>query len=224
MQDRILIVEDDESISELIQYNLRNAGYQTLSAYDGETGIELAAKDQPSLVLLDVMLPGMDGWSVCRELRKHSDVPILFLTAKDDEFDRVLGLELGADDYITKPFSIRELVARVKAVLRRTEGKQAGNQQVVRIRDLSVNLSSHEVMVAGQTVSLTPMEYQLLSILVSNPGRVFSREQLLNQVWGDDFFGDYRTVDVHISHLREKLKTSGDMIHTVRGFGYKLKE
>lgn len=224
MQDRILIVEDDESISELIQYNLRSAGYATLAAYDGETGIELAAKESPDMVLLDVMLPGMDGWSVCRELRKQSDVPILFLTAKDDEFDRVLGLELGADDYITKPFSPRELVARVKAVLRRSESRRTDVTPVIKLRELTVNLRSHEVAVAGKVISLTPMEYQLLSILVSNQGQVFSREQLLSQVWGDDFFGDYRTVDVHISHLREKLEMAGDMIQTVRGFGYKLKE
>lgn len=223
LAERILIVEDDESISELVQYNLQAAGFETLAALDGEEGLRLAIAENPSLVLLDVMMPGMDGWSVCRELRRRSNVPVLFLTAKDDEFDRVLGLELGADDYITKPFSPRELVARVKAVLRRYHKPQP-EASSLQIGALEVDLRSHDVSVRGKPVILTPMEYQLLSILVGSPGQVFSREQLLGQVWGEDFFGDYRTVDVHISHLREKLGAAGDMIQTVRGFGYRLKE
>lgn len=223
MPDKVLIVEDDEAISELIQYNLRSAGFATEVAFDGESGLKLVALENPNLVLLDVMLPGMDGWSVCREIRRRGNVPVLFLTARDDEFDRVLGLELGADDYITKPFSPRELVARVKAVLRRYN-QPSVEASSVQMGELWVDRRSHEVNVARRPVVLTPMEYQLLSIFITNSGQVFSREQLLSQVWGENFFGDYRTVDVHISHLREKLGLAGDMIQTVRGFGYRLKE
>jgi two-component system alkaline phosphatase synthesis response regulator PhoP len=223
LAEKILIVEDDESISELIEYNLQAAGFDTVTAFDGKTGLELAETEAPDLVLLDVMLPGMDGWDVCRELRRKSNVPVLFLTALDAEFDRVLGLELGADDYITKPFSPRELVARVKAVLRRANPQPAPSDVIER-GQLRVDLRQHTVHVAGEQVQLTPMEYQLLSILVRDPGKVYSREQLLTQVLGEEFFGDQRTVDVHISHLREKLGPMGNLIQTVRGFGYKLKE
>lgn len=223
MAEKVLIVEDDESISELIQYNLKNAGFSTVVAFDGEAGLRLAADERPALVLLDVMLPGMDGWAVCRELRRKSDVPVLFLTAKDDEFDRVLGLELGADDYVTKPFSPRELVARVKAVLRRYRSA-AGEGVAARFGELWIDLRSHEVSLAGKPVVLTPMEYQLLAILAQSPGQVFNREQLLSQVWGEEAFGDQRTVDVHVSHLRDKLGQAGELIQTVRGFGYRLKE
>lgn len=224
MSEKVLIVEDDEAISELIQYNLRGAGFEAVVAFDGESGLQLAALEEPSLVLLDVMLPGMDGWSVCRELRRRSNIPVLFLTARDDEFDRVLGLELGADDYITKPFSPRELVARVKAVLRRYHRPATTETSFVQFGELWVDHRSHEVKVSQLPIELTPMEYQLLNIFVTNPGQVFGREQLLSQVWGEDFYGDYRTVDVHISHLREKLGSVGDLIQTVRGFGYRLKE
>lgn len=223
MAEKVLIVEDDEAISELIQYNLKNAGFATAVAFDGETGLRMAAEERPAIILLDVMLPGMDGWSVCRELRRKSNVPVLFLTAKDDEFDRVLGLELGADDYVTKPFSPRELVARVKAVLRRYH-QAATEETVVKFGDLAIDLRSHEVTVGGSALVLTPMEYQLLAILAQNPGQVFSRDQLLSQVWGEEAFGDQRTVDVHISHLREKLGQTGEVIQTVRGFGYRMKE
>lgn len=219
---KILIVEDDEAISELIEYNLQQAGFTTLVAFDGEEGLSVALAELPDLVLLDVMLPGMDGWEVCRRIRKVSDMPILFLTAKDAEFDRVLGLELGADDYITKPFSPRELVARVRAVLRRS-GRKADSQQFA-VGPLHFDLRRHQVLVDDQVVPLTPMEYQLLRILANSPGTVFSREQLLQAVWGEDFFGDQRTVDVHISHVREKLGEASYLIRTVRGFGYKLEE
>ncbi len=223
MAEKVLIVEDDEAISELIQYNLKNAGFATVVAFDGEAGLRMASEEHPAIILLDVMLPGMDGWSVCRELRRTSNVPVLFLTAKDDEFDRVLGLELGADDYVTKPFSPRELVARVKAVLRRYR-RASTEETVVKFSELAIDFRSHEVLVAGNPLVLTPMEYQLLAILAQNPGQVFSRDQLLNQVWGEEAFGDQRTVDVHISHLREKLGQVGEIIQTVRGFGYRMKE
>lgn len=222
MPEKILIVEDDESISELIAYNLKQAGFAVLTAFDGETGLALALKEEPHLVLLDIMLPGIDGWEVCRRLRQASEIPILFLTAKDAEFDRVLGLELGADDYVTKPFSPRELVARVKAILRRVS-RPAEIEQMV-IGPVTIDFRSHQVTLDGEVLNLTPMEYQLLRILAMNPGQVFSREELLTQVWGEDFFGDQRTVDVHISHLREKLGRASDLVQTARGFGYKLKE
>ncbi|MGI6358727.1 MAG: response regulator [Bacillota bacterium] len=221
MADKVLIVEDDEAISELIQYNLQQAGFETAVAFDGETGLKMAVSEQPSLILLDVMLPGMDGWAVCRELRKQSNLPVLFLTAKDDELNRVLGLELGADDYVTKPFSPRELVARVKAVLRRYH--QLPAREVVQIGKLQLDLESHEVTVSGQPIALTPMEFQLLNILAVHRGQVFTRERLLHLVWGDEAYGDHRTVDVHISHLREKLGVAAGLIQTVRGFGYRLK-
>ncbi|HHW98295.1 MAG TPA: response regulator transcription factor [Firmicutes bacterium] len=222
MPDKILIVEDDESISELIAYNLQQAGFSVLTAFDGETGLALALKEEPDLVLLDIMLPGIDGWEVCSQLRQSSQVPILFLTAKDAEFDRVRGLELGADDYVTKPFSPRELVARVKAILRRAS-RSAEIEQMT-IGRVTVDFRSHLVTLDGQPLNLTPMEYQLLRILAMNPGRVFSREELLTEVWGEEFFGDQRTVDVHISHLREKLGEASHLIQTARGFGYKLRE
>lgn len=222
MPEKILIVEDDEAISELIAYNLKQAGFSVLTAFDGETGLALALKDAPDLILLDIMLPGMDGWEVCRRLRQSSEVPILFLTAKDAEFDRVRGLELGADDYVTKPFSPRELVARVKAILRRVN-RSAEIEQMT-IGRVTIDFRSHLVTLDGQPLNLTPMEYQLLRIMAMNPGQVFSREELLTEVWGEEFFGDQRTVDVHISHLREKLGEASDLIHTARGFGYKLKE
>lgn len=222
MMKRVLVVEDDESISELIAYNLKQAGYDVLTAYDGESGLTIALKEELDLVLLDVMMPGMDGWEVCRQLRQVSDVPILFLTAKDAEFDRVQGLELGADDYVTKPFSPRELIARVKAILRRAA--RPSELEQMSIGTLNIDFRSHQVTLAGETLNLTPMEYQLLRILAMNPGQVFSREELLTKVWGEDFFGDQRTVDVHISHLREKLGVASDLVQTARGFGYKLKE
>ncbi len=222
MAEKVLIVEDDEAISELIQYNLEQAGFETAVAFDGESGLEMALDGQPSLVLLDVMLPGMDGWAVCRELRRRSNLPVLFLTATDNEFSRVLGLELGADDYITKPFSPRELVARVKAVLRRYHQPPAS--EILQFDRLRVDLQGHEVTVCEQAITLTPMEFQLLSILAAHPGQVFSRERLLHLVWGDESYGDQRTVDVHISHLREKLGVAAELLQTVRGFGYRLKE
>ncbi|HBK85204.1 MAG TPA: DNA-binding response regulator [Firmicutes bacterium] len=220
--EKILIVEDDESISELIAYNLQQAGFRTCVAFDGESGLALALQGDPHLVLLDIMLPGIDGYEVCRQLRQTSAVPILFLTAKDAEYDRVLGLELGADDYVTKPFSPRELVARVKAILRRA-GRPAEIEQMT-IGPITIDFRSHQVTLEGEPINLTPMEYQLLRILAMNPGQVFGREQLLTEVWGEDFFGDQRTVDVHISHLREKLGPASDLVQTARGFGYKLKE
>ncbi|NLY53725.1 MAG: response regulator transcription factor [Firmicutes bacterium] len=222
MAERILIVEDDESISELIAYNLKQAGYETLVAFNGETGLQLALTEEPHLVLLDIMLPGMDGWEVCQRIRETNDVPILFLTAKDAEVDRVLGLELGADDYVTKPFSPRELMARVKAILRRAGRVQESDY--IQIGPVTIDLRSHEVTLEGKALNLTPMEYQLLRILAMNPGQTFGREELLSQVWGENFFGDQRTVDVHISHLREKLGPVSNLIQTVRGFGYKLRE
>ncbi len=230
MAKQILIIDDEQMIVESVSYNLKQEGYEVLTATDGETGLELAQTKEVDLILLDLMLPGMNGMEICKIIRQQSSVPIIMLTAKEGEIDRVLGLELGADDYVTKPFSMRELLARIKTVLKRTVASGAGmldTPKVIRIGELQIDLLGHDVTVKGQSVNLSSKEYELLRILASHPGQVLSREQLLNLVWGNDFYGDSRTVDVHIRWLREKIEVDpGDpeYILTVRGVGYKFKK
>lgn len=226
----VLVVEDEENLLEALRYNLEREGYLVHTATDGGEGLEMARKVKPSLVLLDIMLPTLDGFEICRILRRESEVPILILTAKGEEVDRVVGLELGADDYITKPFSIRELVARVRNILRRTRHLEeshlsAGQQQHFRMGALEINLNSHEARLAGQPLNLKPKEFDLLALLVSNKGRAFTRDQILEKVWGYNYIGQTRTVDVYISWLRDKLQadpTTATSIVTIRGVGYRL--
>jgi len=223
---KILIVEDEETLLEVLRYNLDKEGYNVVTAADGIQALNLARSESPDLIILDIMLPELDGFEVCRILRKDMTVPILMLTAKEEEIDKVLGLELGADDYMVKPFSMREFKARVKAILRRAAAQsKPGEGGVLRIADLTVDLGKHQVSVGEASVSLTPKEFDLLAYLASNRGRVFSREHLLERVWGYDYIGDTRTVDVHIRWLREKLETEPSKprrLITVRGTGYKI--
>ncbi|MCL0097618.1 response regulator transcription factor [Dehalococcoidia bacterium] len=223
---KILIVEDEETLLEVLRYNLDKEGYTVVTAADGIQALNSARSESPDLIILDIMLPQLDGFEVCRILRKDITVPIIMLTAKEEEIDKVLGLELGADDYMAKPFSMRELKARIKAILRRTAAQsKPGEASVIRIADLAVDLGKHQVSVGEASVSLTPKEFDLLAYLAGNKGRVFSREHLLERVWGYDYFGDTRTVDVHIRWLREKLETEPSKprrLITVRGTGYKI--
>lgn len=227
-KQRILLVDDDPNISHLVRLYLDKDGFDVTEAARGDTALEAFKRVNPALVLLDVMLPGMDGLQVLKEIRKTSKVPVIMLTAKDETFDKVLGLELGADDYITKPFENKELVARVKAVLRRApgEGTEEGEaDDTLRFPELTVSLSRYEVTYEGQPVEMPPKELEVLYYLASHPNLVFTREQLLERVWGFDFFGDSRTVDVHIKRLREKLpdcEKYGWEIHTVWRVGYKF--
>jgi len=220
---RILVVEDDINIAELVQIYLEDSGYEVYLASDGNEAIKLFKEKSPSLVILDIMLPGKDGFEVCKEIRKSSSSPIIVLSAKDSETDKVLGLELGADDYLTKPFSPRELLARVKAVLRRSYASE--EPKAFSFKDLQIDLEKCEVKLSGKTLLLTKAEFKILKLLASHPGRVYSRERLLEEISGEEAFGDCRAVDVHIKHLREKL---GDdpykpkFIETVRGFGYRF--
>ncbi|WP_312650381.1 response regulator transcription factor [Aminipila sp.] len=227
---KILIIEDEPNIIELVGYNLKNNGYDYISAEDGLLGITLVHKQKPDLILLDLMLPGKNGHEICRELREEGNkTPIIMLTAKSDEVDKILGLEFGADDYITKPFSVRELMARIKAVLRRYEENNSSDSiddYVISIDDIEINTDRHEVMVAGKQVELTLKEFELLCFLTENRGHVFSRDQLLDKVWGIDFVGETRTVDVHIRYLRKKLGQDDNedkYIQTIRGKGYKMR-
>jgi DNA-binding response OmpR family regulator len=219
----IVLIEDDPNIADLVDLYLRNDGYRVYQANSGEAGLELAAVRQPKLVILDVGLPGaLDGLGVCRELRAHSDVPIIMLTARDDEIDRVLGLEMGADDYVTKPFSPRELVARVKAILRRADGSSREQAPLVLIAgDVEVDLGRREARSGGQVVPVAAREFDLLAYLAENRGLALSRRQLLDGVWGLDWVGDERTVDVHVRQLRKKLG-EGFPLSTVWGVGYRL--
>ena len=228
----VLVVEDEENLLEALRYNLEREGFQVHTAADGGDGLELARKLNPSLVLLDIMLPTLDGFEVCRILRRESEVPILILTAKGEEVDRVVGLELGADDYITKPFSIRELVARVRNTLRRaqylddgTPSAAAAEPDAYRVGNLEIDLNRHEARLAGSPLNLKPKEFDLLALLTANPGRAFTRDQILEKVWGYDYVGQTRTVDVYVSWLREKLQadpTTARSIVTIRGVGYRL--
>lgn len=218
-----MLVEDERPIVESLRYALEKEGYDVLEAADGSEALELARAQSPDLVLLDIMLPGMSGFEVCRILRKESSVPILMLTARSDEPDRVVGLDLGADDYITKPFSMREVLARVRAALRRSQAPTAVTE-TLQVGDLMMDLARHEVRAGDQRIPLPPRQFDLLRAFLSSSGRVLTREVLLQQVWGYDFGGDDRTVDVHVRWLRRKLQDAGSRItiETVRGVGYKL--
>lgn len=227
MEAKILVVDDEPAILELVTYNLEQAGFTAITAADGETALKLVEKEKPDLVILDVMLPKIDGFEICRTLRARGNTPILMLTARREEVDRVLGLELGADDYLTKPFSPRELVARVRAILRRVSEGSNRQEGMIAVGDLVINPDSHEVKMRGKPVDLTLKEYQLLKFLAENPGRVFTREALLDRLWEGEYFGDTRTIDVHIRHLREKIEedpSNPRYILTVRGVGYKFRE
>ncbi len=225
MQYKILIVDDDENICELLRLYLEKDGFETVVANDGEQAVKYAAQYNPDLILLDIMLPGLDGWQVCREIRKQSETPIIMLTAKGETFDKILGLELGADDYVTKPFETKEVIARIKAVLRRSNEKDKQNQiSEVRYDKLKINLTNYELVVNGVRIDTPPKELELIYHLASNPNRVYTRDQLLDEVWGFDYYGDSRTVDVHVKRLREKLENVSDewSLKTVWGVGYKF--
>ena len=226
-KQKILIVDDDTNISELISLYLNKECFETRCEENGEDALKAFSEFHPDLILLDLMLPGMDGYQVCREIRRHSQTPIIMLSAKGEVFDKVLGLELGADDYIIKPFDSKELVARVKAVLRRNfvekpeEPKEEG--QIVHLPDLTVNLTNYSVTCMGEHLDMPPKELELLYFLASSPNQVFTREQLLDHIWGYEYVGDSRTVDVHIKRLREKLKDHAAWsLSTVWGIGYRF--
>ena len=220
---KILVVDDDENICELLRLYLEKEGYGVICAYDGLDAISKFGNENPSLILLDIMLPKLDGWQVCREIRRNSQVPIIMITAKNETFDKILGLELGADDYISKPFDAKEVMARVKAVLRRTTSAQTNNTEV-NYDKLTINISNYELIVDGKQIDTPPKELELIFHLASNPNRVYTRDQLLDEVWGFDYFGDSRTVDVHVKRLREKLENVSDewSLKTVWGVGYKF--
>lgn len=223
--DKVLIVDDDKNICDLLRLYLEKEGYSVILSHDGEEAVVKFNALKPDIVLLDVMLPGLDGWQVCREIRKKSNIPILMITAKSDTFDKVLGLELGADDYIVKPFDSKEVIARIKAVVRRT-GQSPAEMEIreVRYDKLSVNMTRYELKVDGKVVDAPPKELELLFYLASNPNRVYTRDQLLDEVWGFEYYGDSRTIDVHIKRLREKLEGVSDKweLKTVWGVGYKF--
>lgn len=227
---KVLIIEDEPSIRELVTYNLKSNGYVPLEAEDGDRGMALIHQERPDLLLLDIMLPGKDGYEICRELREEgNEIPIIMLTAKSEEIDKVLGLEFGADDYIAKPFGIRELMARIKAVLRRYEkqnvsGRRTDGEDKITDGDLTINFDRHEVTVNGKEVRLTLREFELLGFLLRNRGHVFTRDELLDKVWGIDYAGETRTVDVHVRYLRKKLHDHDEKyIETIRGKGYKMR-
>ena len=227
--EKILVVDDEENILEAIKYSLSKEGYEVYGASDGEIGLEKAKELSPNLVILDVMLPSLDGFEVCRILRKDMDVPVFMLSAKSEEIDRVVGLEIGADDYITKPFSMRELMARVRNALRRAN-EERGNansskSEKIVAGELEINLSSHTVRLSGMPIEMKPREFSLLSLLASNAGRVYSRDQILESLWGHAYIGDVRTVDVHVRWIREKIEDDPSRptkIVTVRGVGYRF--
>lgn len=225
MSKKALVVEDDRNISELLRLYLEKDGFDVTIASNGGSAVTCAKSENPDIVLLDLMLPVMDGWAVCRELRKTMDVPIIMLTAKGETSDKITGLELGADDYVTKPFDVKELLARVHAVMRRTDTKQnEQSKKRVEFDKLIVDLDSYELIVNGKVIDTPPKELELLYHLASSPNKVFTRNQLLDEVWGFDYFGDSRTVDVHIKRLREKLENVSELwsLKTVWGVGYKF--
>jgi DNA-binding response OmpR family regulator len=226
MSSRILVVDDEPPIVDLLTYNLERANYHVLVARDGQEALELARREQPDLIILDLMLPRLDGLEVCRTLRRERDVPIIMLTARDAEVDRVVGLELGADDYVVKPFSVRELIARVRSVLRRTSPRPVEPAAaVIRVGALAVDPARHEVRWGSRELALTAQEFSLLHHLACHAGQVLSREQLLERVWGYDYYGDTRVVDAAVKRLRAKLREVApkiQVIETVRGVGYKL--
>ncbi len=228
MPNTILIVEDEPNLLVALQYNLKQEGYTALTATDGEVGLRMATSLSPDLVILDVMLPRLDGFEVCRLLRRESSVPILMLTARGEEIDRVVGLEL-ADDYVTKPFSMRELLARVRNLLRRASSLQtsdfAGRSEVIRSEDLTIDQISHSVTLGDKPLEMKPREFSLLAMLAANKGRAFTRNQILERLWGHDYIGDSRTVDVHVRWLREKIELDPSKprrIVTIRGLGYRF--
>ena len=227
-KQKVLIVDDDSNIADLISLYLMKECYETRIVGDGEAALAAVSAFEPDLILLDLMLPGMDGWQVCREVRSSKDTPIIMLSAKGEIFDKVLGLEMGADDYMEKPFDSKELVARVKAVLRRYHKQQnvavaESNDKIVAYPDLTINLTNYSVTYMGEPIDMPPKELELLYCLASNPGRVFTREQLLDQIWGYEYVGDTRTVDVHIKRIREKLHDNENFkISTIWGIGYKF--
>ncbi len=222
--EKILVVDDDTNICELLRLYLEKDGYEVSIANDGGEAVKMFQELSPDLMLLDIMLPVLDGWQVCREIRKFSDKPIIMLTAKGETFDKVLGFELGADDYVVKPFDAKEIVARVKAVLRRSGSSEKTAVKEVRFDKLTINLTNYELRVDGKKVDTPPKELELIYHLANNPNRVFTRDQLLDEVWGFDYYGDSRTVDVHVKRLREKLEGVSDKweLKTVWSVGYKF--
>lgn len=228
MAKKVLIVDDEKAIVDILKFNLKREGYETIEAYDGLDGLNLATSEKPDLILLDVMLPSMPGFDVCKKIREKSNVPIIMLTARTDEIDKVLGLELGADDYITKPFGIREVMARVKANLRRntmenTESTESGDGSVLDFGSLKIDVEKFEASKDGKVLELTLREFELLKFLASQPEKIFSRETLLEKVWGYEYFGDFRTVDVTVRRLREKIEDDASepkFVMTKRGRGY----
>ena len=225
--EKILIVDDDKNICELLHLYLAKEGFDTVLAHDGVEALEKFEKEKPSIVLLDVMMPKMDGWETCRKIRAVADVPVIMLSAKSETFDKVLGLELGADDYIVKPFETKEVVARIKAVLRRyshDNKKDDDKDNVIRFENLIVDLVKYELKVGGKVVDAPPKELELLHYLANHPNRVFTRDQLLDEVWGFEYYGDSRTIDVHVKRLREKLEGVSEKwaLKTVWGVGYKF--
>lgn len=224
MNEKIMIVDDDANICELLRLYLSKEGYTPVIVNDGLSAVDSVTTVKPALILLDVMLPKLDGWQVCRKIRQTSDVPIIMLSAKGETFDKILGLELGADDYIVKPFEAKEVVARIKAVLRRVSSQSPETPKEVNYENLSVSITNYEMKVNGVHVDAPPKELELLFHLASNPNHVFTRDQLLDEVWGFDYYGDSRTVDVHIKRLREKLEGVSDKweLKTVWSVGYKF--
>ena len=225
MEYKILVVDDEKPIVEILRINLEKNGYKVITAYDGDSAASMALTEEPDLILLDVMLPGMDGFTVCKKVREKSSVPIIMLTAREEEVAKVRGLELGADDYMTKPFSLRELMARVKANLRRTQivNNNDGTNEILVFDDLAIDMEKYEVRKRGEIISLTFREFELLKFLATKKGKIFTREQLLNKVWDYEFYGDVRTVDVTIRRLREKIEDNPSLpsyIITKRGVGY----
>ncbi len=224
--EKILIIEDEENILEAVKYTLTQEGYDVFTSVDGEDGLEKAQEIKPDLVLLDVMLPKMDGFEVCRILRKDLEMPVFMISAKAEEIDRVVGLEIGADDYITKPFSMRELVVRVRNSLRRAAlNPQVDELEVLKFGELEIHLTSHMAIVSGEEVSMKPKEFDLLYLLASHKGRAFTRDQILQRLWDDEYIGDVRTVDVHVRWIREKIEVNPsrpEKLVTIRGVGYRF--
>ena len=224
--EKILIIEDEENILEAVKYTLTQEGYDVFTSVDGEDGLEKAQEIKPDLVLLDVMLPKMDGFEVCRILRKDLEMPVFMISAKAEEIDRVVGLEIGADDYITKPFSMRELVVRVRNSLRRSAlNRQVDDLEILKFGELEIHLTSHMAIVSGEEVSMKPREFDLLYLLASHKGRAFTRDQILQRLWDDEYIGDVRTVDVHVRWIREKIEVNPsrpEKLVTIRGVGYRF--